>query len=110
MKRAKALLVLLLCVLIPSTGSDWAHAEEGGVTRLEFYELVMQTMEQKGTITHFGIGYEPFADVSNAYVSEAYALGLVKGDALGRNAIHTQLRARRWTDARIWKILNRYCK
>ena len=83
MKRAKALLVLLLCVLIPSTGSDWAHAEEGGVTRLEFYELVMQTMEQKGTITHFGIGYEPFADVSNAYVSEAYALGLVKGDGCG---------------------------
>ncbi len=83
MKTAKALLALLLCVLISGGGSNLAHAEGGAVTRLEFYELVMQTMEQKGTISHFGIGYEPFADVSNIYVSEAYALGLVKGDGCG---------------------------
>ena len=45
------------------------------MTRLEFYEIVMRFMEEKGTISHFGIGYEPFGDVSNPYVVKRLRLG-----------------------------------
>ena len=83
MKRAKGLLCVLLCACIVVTATPRIFAEEAAVTRLEFYEIVMRFMEEKGTISHFGIGYEPFGDVSNPYVSEAFALGFVKGDGCG---------------------------
>lgn len=83
MKRAKGLLCVLLCACIVVTAAPRIFAEEAAVTRLEFYEIVMRFMEEKGTISHFGIGYEPFGDVSNPYVSEAFALGFVKGDGCG---------------------------
>ena len=83
MKWAKELFAVVLCVSVVFATAPRVFGDEAAVTRLEFYETVMRFMEEKGTISHFGIGYEPFGDVSNSYVSEAFALGLVKGDGCG---------------------------
>lgn len=76
-------MVVLMAVALSVFMGVTGHMEERPMTRLEFYETVMKTMEQRGTIRHFGVEGEPFGDVSNPYVSEAYALGLVKGDDCG---------------------------
>lgn len=75
-----AMLVLLLLSLIFPVSSALAQTP---VTRQQICEIIVQRMEQAGTITHFYLEDMPFPDTQNEAVNICYTLGIVKGDAAG---------------------------
>ena len=60
-----------------------AYSSEPVLTRQELCRVMIEQLEQRGTITRFGITDRPFTDTTDLYVQTSYALGLVAGDGQG---------------------------
>ena len=60
-----------------------AYSSEPALTRQELCRVMIEQLEQRGTITRFGITERPFTDTADLYVQNSYALGLVAGDGQG---------------------------
>mgnify|MGYP001307773922 FL=1 len=60
-----------------------AYSSEPVLTRQELCRVMIEQLEQRGTITRFGITERPFTDTTDLYVQNSYALGLVAGDGQG---------------------------
>ncbi len=60
-----------------------AYSSEPALTRQELCHVMIEQLEQRGTITRFGITERPFTDTADLYVQNSYALGLVAGDGQG---------------------------
>lgn len=67
----------------PEPAATVAFTPDTALTRQKLCQIIIEQLEQRGTITRFAISERPFNDTQDLYVQNCYALGLVRGDGKG---------------------------